>query len=65
MGRGDDKPPSKLTLSNSDLTNEQEAQLAELLSEFDYVVSVDMGKVLAVAHQIDTGQHPLGQCPID
>ena len=52
-----DKPPSKVTLSNSDLTKEQEAQLAELLSEFDDVVSADMGKASAVAHQIGTGPH--------
>ena len=44
-GEESDKPPSKLTLSNSDLTKEQGAQLAELLSEFGYVVSVDMERL--------------------
>ena len=56
-----DKPLSKLTFV---LTKEQEAQLAELLSEFDDVVSADMGKASAVTHQIDTGQHaPIWSVP--
>ena len=39
-----DKPPSKVTLSDSELTKEQEGQLEQLLSEFKDVVNASVGK---------------------
>ena len=59
-----DKPPSRVVLSDSELTKEQEAQLAGLLSEYKDVVNESVGKAWGVSHKIDTAaQVPIRSVP--
>ena len=55
---GCDDPVGKVKMGTPQMSETQQEELDNLLRDFKDVVTMELGKVTAVSHAIDTGQAP-------